>query len=199
MACVFGAVVAVAACSSKDDAKGVGGTEADAHVLDSSADSALKSDTSDALSPACAGACLQTALEINIGGKKRALDRAQLGTQRNDAGRAQLHVEAHSGGMPECPTQTSATPTYTLIVNGVPRGAPGGQASKSDGVTSAFFDFKGDLGLPPLTKATSVSITSLVEDPATPPAWSAFDITAVFPEGAVTGHIYAPYCLSLSD
>lgn len=197
VACVAG-VVLIAACSSNGDRTGIVATDPDANApgRGSGADSAAAPDAS---APLCEGACQKTALEVDIGGKKRPLDRAQLGTQRSDAGRAELHVEAHSGGTPECPTQTSPTPTYTLIVSSIPRGAAGGKASKSDGVASAFFDFKGDLGLPPLTKATAVSITSLVEDPATPPAWSAFDVTATFAEGAVTGHIYAAYCASLSE
>ncbi|HSO39459.1 MAG TPA: hypothetical protein VLT33_43325, partial [Labilithrix sp.] len=146
----------------------------------------------------CEGACKTTSLVASFGGLTRPLDRAQFGTQQGDAG-AQLHVESHSGGLPACPTAQSPTPTYTLIVSSIPRGAAGGAASAKDGVTSAFFDFKGDLSLPPLTKATSVSVTGLVEDTATPPAWSAFDVTATFKEGTVTGHVYAAYCASLTE
>jgi hypothetical protein len=192
------AVLLLAACSSNEP-NGVGyvaPSDASTPGVDSGPD-ATDAGT-DVSAPGCVGACKTTSLVVDIGGTKRPLDRAQFGTQQGDAG-AQLHVEAHAGGSPECPSQTSPTPTYTLIVSSIPRGAAGGSASKSDGVASAFFDFKGDLGLPPLTKATAVSITSLVEDSANPPAWSAFDVTATFPEGTVTGHIYAEYCASLSE
>lgn len=193
-----GAVLLVAACSS-NESSGVVAAEPDANApgLDGGADGTEAG--SEASAPGCQGACKTTSLVVDIGGTKRPLDRAQVGTQRSDAGAPQLHVEAHSGGAPECPTQSSPTPTYTLIVSSIPRGAAGGKASERDGVTSAFFDFKGDLSLPPLTRATSVSVTALLEDTATPPAWSAFDVTATFKEGTVTGHVYAEYCASLSE
>ena len=188
----------VAACSSDDKTAAMGGSpegapEAAVAVPEGGTDAGLE-----ASAPGCEGACKTTSLVVDIGGTKRPLDRAQLGTQQGASG-AQLHVEAHSGGKPECPSAGSPTPSYTLIVSSIPRAAPGGTASESDGVTSAFFDFKGDLGLPPLTKATSVRVTALVQDPATPPAWSAFDVTATFKEGTVTGHVHAEYCASLSE
>lgn len=195
-------IVTVAACSSKSETAGVVAPEVDAGgpVADAGAGDA----DADALAPAeagpatCEGACKTTSLIATFGGLTRPLDRAQFGTQQGDAG-AQLHVESHSGGMPECPSPQSPTPTYSLIVSSIPRGAAGGAASTKDGVTGAFFDFKGDLSLPPLTKATSVTVTGLVEDTATPPAWSAFDVTATFAEGTVTGHVYAAYCASLTE
>ena len=191
-------VLSVAACSS-DDSTGVVGAAPDGGPDGALAAADAGSDAgSDASPPVCEGACKTTSLVVDIGGNKRPLGRAQVGTQQGDAG-AQLHVEAHSGGKPECPGPSSPTPTYTLIVSRIPRGAAGGTASERDGVTSAFFDFKGDLGLPPLTKATSVSVTALVEDTATQPAWSAFDVAATFKEGTVTGHVYAEYCASLSE
>jgi len=195
---VAGAVLLVAACSSNDPPGVVGvEPEASAPALDGGADRTEAG--SEASAPGCQGTCKTTSLVVDIGGNKRPLDRAQLGTQQSDAGAPQLHVEAHSGGKPECPTQASPTPTYTLIVSSIPRGAAGGKASEGDGVTSAFFDFKGDLSLPPFMKATSVSVTGLIEDTASPPAWSAFDVTATFKEGTVTGHVYAEYCASLSE
>ena len=153
----------------------------------------------DATAPGtCEGTCKTTALTTDFGGKTRVLARAQFGTEQGDAG-AQLHTESHLGGSAACPTQTSPTPDYTLIVTGIPRGAVGRKLAKGDGVTSAFFDFKGDLGLPALTKATSVSVTVIGEDPTTPPKWVAFDVEATFSEGTVKGHAYAEYCASLSE
>jgi hypothetical protein len=196
-----GAVLLVTACSSSSDPTGIGvappdASETSAPGLDGGLDGTDPG--SDAAPPGCSGACKTTVLVVDMGGKTRTLARAQFGTQQGDAG-AQLHVEAHLGGEPACPTSTSPTPTYTLIVSSIPRGAAGGKASKSDGVTSAFFDFKGDLGIPPLTRATAVEVVMLLEDTATPPAWSAFDVTATFPEGTVKGHVYAEYCASLTE
>ena len=196
---VAGAVLLVVGCSSNGP-PGVAGTgqpDANAPALEGGADGPEAG--SEASAPVCEGACKKTSLVVDVGGNKRALDRAQFGTQQSDAGAAQLHVEAHSGGKPECPTQASPTPTYTLIVSSIPRAPPGAKASEREGVTSAFFDFKGDLNLPPFTKATSVTVSALVEDTATPPAWSAFDVAATFKEGTVTGHVYAEYCASLSE
>ncbi len=149
----------------------------------------------------CEGACKTTSLVVDIGGKKRTLVRAQFGTQSGDAG-AELHTESHLGGLAACPSQSSPSPDYTLIVTSVPRGATGKKLSDRDGITSAFFDFKGDLGLAApsgITKALGVTVTVVGEDSATPPAWVALDVIAAFTEGDVKGHLYAEYCDSLSE
>ena len=192
------AVAAVACSSTTDSGPGVAAPAAEGGLAEAGADAPDAASPIEAGPATCEGACKQTALVATFGALTRPLDRAQLGTQQGDAG-AQLHTESHSGGAPECPSQSSPTPSYTLIVSSIPRGAPGGAASEKEGVTGAFFDFKGDLTLPPFTKATSVKLSALVEDPATPPAWAAFDVTATFAEGRVTGHVYAAYCASLDE
>ena len=88
---------------------------------------------------------------------------------------------------------------WPLIVSAIPRGAAGRTLRDRDGLTSAFFDFKGDLGLPPITKALSVNVTVVGEDSATPPTWVALDVSVYFTEGTVKGHLYAEYCASLSE
>lgn len=155
----------------------------------------------DAPATACEGACKTTSLVGDFGGKKRTLVRAQFGTQQGDAG-VELHTESHLGGDPACPTMSSPSPDYTLIVTAIPRGATGQKLSQNDGIKSVFFDFKGDLGLAApsgISKSLSVNITVVAEDPATPPAWVAVDVTAGFTEGTVAGHLYAEYCQSLSQ
>jgi hypothetical protein len=158
--------------------------------------------SADAPAGACQGACKTTALVADFGGKKRTLVRAQFGTQQGDAG-AELHTESHLGGSAACPSQSSPSPDYTLIVTSVPRGVGAGtKLSDRDGITSAFFDFKGDLGLAApsgITKALSVNVTVVGEDPATPPAWVALDVIVAFTEGEVRGHLYADYCDSLTQ
>ena len=155
----------------------------------------------DAPATACEGACKTTSLVADFGGKKRTLVRAQMGTQPGDGG-VELHTESHLGGVPGCPTMSSPSPDYTLNVTAIPRGAAGRKLSQNDGIKSVFFDFKSDLGLAApsgISKSLSVNITVVAEDPATPPAWVAVDVTAGFTEGTIAGHFYAEYCASLSQ
>jgi hypothetical protein len=188
------------ACSSSSTTGGATSSGGPAEDAGGGADDA--GDASDATadgsgaSKSCEGACKTTALEADFGGQKRPLDRAQFGTDTTDA---LLHVEAHAGGDPACPTQQSPTPDRTLVVTGVPRRATGRTLTQADGVKGAFFDFKGDLGLAPLVRSTAMSVTVVAEDAATPPAWVALDVVATFAEGTVKGHLYGAFCLSLSD
>ncbi len=204
---VLAACLVLACASSNKAAVTETETEMDASraVVDDDAadapepkDATAAPDASDAAAPACTGACRTTSLVVTIGGETRSLNRAQFGTVAGDAGTL-LHVEAHEGGKPECPSETSPSPAYTLIVSQVPHAATSGSATERDGIRSVFFDFRGDLGLPPLVRATAVTVTARVEDPAPTPAWFAFDVVATFAEGTVSGHVYAEYCPSLSD
>lgn len=149
----------------------------------------------------CEGACQTTSLVADFGGKKRTLVRAQFGTQPGDGG-VELHTESHLGGAAACPSESSPSPDYTLLVTPIPRGAAGRKLSDRDKVTSNFFDFKGDLGLAApsgITKAISVNLTVTAEDPSTPPRWVAIDVAAAFREGEISGHLYAEFCDSLSE
>jgi hypothetical protein len=149
--------------------------------------------------PAATG---DTSVEATIGGVTRTLDRAQFGTETDDAGKPRAHVEAHLGGDPACPSTdpdaaAGAQPQYTLVVSNVPRGNVGESFTKAaDGVTGAYFDFVGDqlTGAKPLTQATAVKVTIV----ATSSAKFEFDVEATFPEGTVKGHIAAEFCPSLS-
>jgi hypothetical protein len=187
------ALVGVFACSSST----VAGTAAPSADGGGATSDAASEATADASSSSCAGACTTTTLAADFGGQKRALVRGQFGTQAGDAG-AELHLEAYAGGDPACPTQASPSPDYTLVLTGVPRGAAGRSLAQADGLSAAFLDFKGDLGLPPVTKATQLRVTVVAEDPSSPPAWVALDVSATFSQGTVVGHVYAGYCASLS-
>lgn len=154
--------------------------------------------TADASPTACEGACKKTTLVADFGGKKRTLDRAQFGTQPGDGGVA-YHSESYAGGAAACPVSGAPQTDYTLIVTNVPRGMVGKKLSDRDGISSTFFDFRNDLGLPPLTKAVGVSLTVTAEDTSASPKWVAFDVTAAFREGEVKGHAYAEFCQSLSE
>ena len=207
VACLASAGLLAGACTSSSssavaqypDSGGMpNATTEDGSTTDAKADGGTDGASS---SGTCEGTCKTTSLVVDIGGKKRTLVRAQFGTQPGDGG-TELHTESHLGGQVACPSASSPSPDYTLIVTSVPRGAAGKKLSDRDGITGAFFDFKGDLGLAApsgITKALGVTVTVVGEDPATPPAWVALDVIAAFTEGEVRGHLYAEYCDSLSQ
>lgn len=143
-----------------------------------------------------------TSVAANIGGVVHTLDRAQFGTETDDAGKPRAHVEAHLGGDPACPSSdpdaaAGAQPQYTLVVSNLPRGAAGETFTKAaDGVTAAYFDFVGDqlTGPKPLTQATAVKVTIV----ATSATTFEFEVDATFAEGTAKGRIAADFCQSLS-
>jgi hypothetical protein len=196
----------LAACSSSSDGAGgsSSGGAADASTSGDSGggadDGSTASDGGSDGTTACEGACSTTALVATFGAKSGPLDRAQHGVDHGDVADT-LHVEAHHGGDPACPNQSSPTPDRTFIVSGVPVKAPASATlTEKDGVTAAFLDFKGDV-LPsvPLTKAAKVTVKVTAVDAASPPKWAAFDVDATFAEGTVKGHVYASHCASLDD
>jgi hypothetical protein len=170
--------LALAACS--DDAT----TAPDAAVaIDAAIDGAPGG-----LATTCTGACATTSLTATLAAT-RTFDLAYYGVNATGT----LHVEVYKGMQPGCPTMTSPTPDYTLILGAVP--APVSTAA----VTSPgnVLDYKGDLLGGPLGKpATSVMIT-----PAAYRAgmFVALDATLGFDTGIATGHVYATHCASLDD
>jgi hypothetical protein len=139
----------------------------------------------------------KTTLESSMGGVVRTLVRAQFGSDRSDAG-ATIYLEAHLGGDPACPTETSPVPDYTLVVANIPRGAPGQKFTLEDGVAVTYFDFKGDQirGDVPLRKAAAATVTIVEIDGDTSVE---IEVDATFAEGTVKGRAYATYCESLSN
>lgn len=195
-------IAALAACSDGDVSilpviGFVHPTDASAPGPAEDAGSADARATTDA--PASTG---DTSIDAKIGGVTKTLDRAQFGTETDDAGEPRAHVEAHLGGDAACPSTSpdaasSAQPQYTLVVSNVPRGAVGETFTKAaDGVTGAYFDFVGDqlTGPKPFTQATAVKVTIV----ATSSTKFEFDVEATFPEGTVKGRIAADFCQSLS-
>ena len=124
-----------------------------------------------------------TSLTVTLNGTTRTLTRAQFGTNADGT----LHVESHLGGDAACPTESSPSPMYTLIVNGVP----------GTTVTGSFLDFQGDIltGGTPATKATALEVTNA----QTTATSTSFDVTITFAEGTATGHIAADHCASLDE
>lgn len=146
---------------------------------------------------------MRTALKSMIGTIARDLDRSQWGTTTIDGGTG-IYLEAHKGGDPACPTSSSPTPDYTLIVANVPRGPAGSKYTMADGVRVAYFDFKGDQitdaggSVNPIIRATSASVTIVAIDPAAQGSVEV-EVDAVFASGTVSGRAYATFCQSLSD
>lgn len=205
---------AVAACStSNGDAPSSSSGTASSSGTTSSSSSAsstssssggadAEADAADA-NVACEGACKITALTATFNGKSATLDRAQHGFSKTDVGET-FHVEAHKGGDPACPMMNSPTPNHTLIVTSIPKtAAPGTVLTEANNVRATFLDFTNTL-LPstgePIARATSVKVTVVAVDTASPPKFVAFDLDATYPNaGSVKGHVYTQYCTSLDE
>jgi hypothetical protein len=144
---------------------------------------------------------MKTALTATINTVERLLDRSQWGSTAIDGGTG-IYLEAHRGGDPACPTSSSPTPDYTLIVANIPRGAVGAKYTMADGVRVAYFDFKGDQvtdgGGNPIVRATSAMVTIVAIDSAAQGSVEV-EVDATFPSGTVKGRAYATFCQSLSD
>lgn len=142
----------------------------------------------------CDGPCAETKIAVTFGAASATLTRAQFGYDApDDAGVRALHVEAHLGGAPECPTQQSPTPRHTLIVTGTaPTVAP------LTTTRASFLDFAGTFSLPPAVSTPNVtgrvaSIGSLADGGAA----LTMELTATFDGGTATGTIAADHCDSL--
>lgn len=198
LAFVLASLLAVAACSG-DEKGGSGGTSADAGATDAASPSSDASSTTDASTSDAPSGPSKTALEADINGVKRALDRAQFGTEKDDAGADRVYIEAHSGGDPACPDPDGGagpSPARTLIVSTVPRGRPGDTFTKDDGIAVTLLDFTGDqIPIdPPFAKASAVKVTLV----AVETSFVDLDLDATFPEGTVKGRIHAEHCASMS-
>lgn len=143
----------------------------------------------------CTGGCRTTTLTATFGADTRTLERAVYGI--TTAGATQtLHVEAYRGGDPGCPTQSSATPDYTMILGQVPI------PTSSDPTTSPgnLLDFAGDLLDGPLgAAATGVIVSPVAADPSAIPPFVALDVQLTFAAGTITGHLFATHCASLDE
>jgi hypothetical protein len=142
---------------------------------------------SSGFSMTCTGACQTTVLTATMSAT-RVLDHAYFGITAADN---TLHVEAYKGGAAGCPTMSSPTPDYTLVLGKVTR--PTSTATSSS--PGNMLDYKGDLLGGPLGQAaTAVTLTPVA---ASGDTFVAFDVMLTFPAGTVTGHLYATHCASL--
>ncbi len=203
------AVVGVIVACSSEDPKETGGTTADAGIdvtttedaSTSNEDTGAPVQDSGSDAPASTG---QTSVVVTLNNVSRTLVRAQFGKSVPDATQETFYVEAHEGGDPACPTQSSPTPKRTLIVANIPRGNVGSVYTKADGIAATFFDFTNDQlpGVAP-TKASALTLTIVKIDVGASPSDGSslveFELDATFAEGTMKGRIAATYCKSLDD
>lgn len=143
----------------------------------------------------CTGACRTTALTATFGADTRSLDRAYYGITTSGATQT-LHVEAYKGGDPGCPTASSATPEYTVILGQV---VPPTSAAPTSSPGN-LLDFTGDLLDGPLgAAATMVTVTPVAADPSASEPFVALDASLTFEGGAIAGHLFATHCASLDS
>lgn len=126
-------------------------------------------------------------LEAQFGDVRAPFDRAYYGVRDG-----LLHVEAHHGGAPGCPTMTSPTPDRTVVIAGLSAGFVSPR-TYSDGVRVSLLDFRGTLTKEPILRATEVTVT---ESSARPNA-IAFRVAATLPGGTIAGVVRAEHCASL--
>ena len=140
--------------------------------------------TSDAMTPAdaaptCEGTCTTTALTATFMAT-RTLDVAYYGTNSDFT----LYVEAYKGAAAGCPTMSSPSPDYTLILGRV----------SGDTSPASFIDFKGDM-LPSVQPAPATAVTLTAGAFST--MYISYDVILAFASGSVSGHFYATHCDSL--
>lgn len=138
-----------------------------------------------------------TSLVARFGSVQRTLDRAYFGVTRSASG-ATLRVEAYRGGGSGCPTQSSPTTDYTLVLATVPL------PNVMMPITSPgnILDFVGDLLNGPLgAAATAVTITPIATDVCATcnGTYLGVDTSITFAGGTITGHLYATHCDSLDE
>ena len=180
------------ACSTEDAATpSPAGGDAGGATLDGDAGGSGDGDAGpDATSPT-----RTTHVEAKINDVSRTLERAQFGVTKEGASET-LHLEAHEGGVAECPEKE--TPKRTLVVTDLPKGEPGARFTKSDGISVTLLDFAGDqIDDPrPITTATAVMVTIVAIDAE---ASVEIEVDATFAEGTAKGRIYATYCADMSQ
>ncbi len=162
-----------------------------------------------AVPTACMGSCRDLSLSIDLNGTQDSFQRAYYGLTspaQSSSGEWQVHLEATSGGADGCPTESSPSPDWTLVVAGLT--VPVGPQAVTDGISVSFLDFSGRfLSGAPITRSTqravSVRAANLCLDcvgrtaPAHPDGLLSLDLQASFAEGTISGQVFATHCDSL--
>jgi hypothetical protein len=192
--------------SSSPDASAEDSSLSDSPPTDAPPEDVLSEDTpsEDTSSPdggpsfeTCEDACTQTLLTLVFGNDEASIDRAQFGFNPPDNGEQTLHVEAHFGGDPACPSPSSPTPDRTVIFANLPVPT---DSTPIVGIPVTLLDFDGSLSPNPFDKATQVTLTPVAARMAPPEAaFVAFEVDVVFPGGTTVGHVYASHCDSMDE
>ncbi|MDP3278589.1 MAG: hypothetical protein Q8Q09_25590 [Deltaproteobacteria bacterium] len=140
----------------------------------------------------CDGPCPQTALNGRFGARAAGFNRAQHGVEGTDG----VHIEAHFGGRPECPSMSSPTPDRTLVLTGIRARMDNTPQTFADGVRATLLDFSGALTASPLLRATAVTITPRSVQRGREVV---YDVSATFDGGMIEGQVVAPHCASLNS
>jgi hypothetical protein len=156
-----------------------------------------------ALPTACADACRAVTLTAAFAKGTRAFDRVQFGltaAATSASGGPELYLEAHAGGDPACPTESSPSPAMTLVLAGLRLPLDGAPRTNEDGLTATFLDFSGQLTDAPVVRATSVVLVPRALAVAEPgERLLAFDLDATFPGGSIRGTGFALHCDTYDD
>jgi hypothetical protein len=144
----------------------------------------------DDVSTTCTDACEVTELTAMFQ-TTRVLDRAVFGINTADS---TLHVEAYGGGAAGCPSETSPTPDYTLVLGKV--AMPTGTAPTMS--PGNVLDFVGDLLGGELGAQAHIVLVNAVAA-AENLEFIALDLYLEFIGGTLSGHLYATHCDSLDS
>lgn len=145
-------------------------------------------------------------LSIVKNGVSYPLDRAQFGLTKLADGH-EIYVEAHFGGDPACPTESSPSPDRTAIITGLlAEDPPGRTIDYAAHARANLLDFKGDITMEPILKGTSVTLTSLASNACPdcaagdPDRFVAFEVNATLSDGTtIAGTVKASHCGSLDE
>ena len=204
---VFGIALACKGEGTQDDtADATPVVDANAPVADAPAADAPPGE----LPTTCTEDCTTMTLTAEFGATTRSFERAFFGLvspQNSESGSWEVYIENSAGGGEQCPSMSSPTPRYLLILAGLPLPSDGNGPVSG---TVNLIDFEGAL-LPqaPREAASNNMVTWRAFDPCiacaegTEPDRAsrmvAVDIETTFEGGTIIGHSYATHCDSLDD
>lgn len=162
------------------------------------------------LSKTCEGDCAKSTLSFNLQNKRSAISRAVYGlsaASTTDSGEVEVYIEAFEGGDKGCPTMSAATPKRTLILSGLKAPLTTTAKTKEDGLFAKLIDYEGTLlegelfASPEQIKVTAVATNLCIEclemASSDDDGFVALDLELSFPQGAISGRLYAIHCDSL--
>ncbi len=162
----------------------------------------------------CEGACATQDLSATYGATTEPFERAVYGLsapETTESGEWEVYLEALDGGFEGCPQQDSPTPARTMIVANlkIPTEAGVTYTKAEHGIATTLLDFDGTLFTEEqvFERADTVELTPQAGNlcvecvgmamPSHMEGFIALDLSATFPSGTASGHIYAVHCDSL--